>query len=294
MIDIDNNTPVCIALKEYAQVSPKLFQKLLMTYGNPANIFQMTPEDISSMVGIKLEQAHKIIDCHQSFEKAIEMIDRLESLDISAISYFHEEYPESFRTIAEPPLVVYIKGDRQLLQDGGIAIVGTTSADQSSLKMAVDFAREFSGYSKTIISGLAAGIDSAAHLGCLKNQGKTVAVLGCGHLNIYPEENIPLTNLILESGTVVSEYDIYADAIPGRLISRNRLIAALADAILVIQIGENKRGELYTARAAIDQGKPLFILDPENKLDDETLLKNSAIKIKGLEQIDEILEYIVR
>ncbi|OQX92939.1 MAG: hypothetical protein B6D58_00485 [candidate division Zixibacteria bacterium 4484_95] len=294
MMDIDNNTPVCIALKEYAQVSPKLFQKLLLTYGNPSNIFQMTPEDISSMVGIKLEQAQKIIGCYKSLDKAIEMIDYLESLDISVISYFHEEYPELFRVIAEPPLVIYVKGDQQLLQDGGIAIVGTTSADQSRLRMAADFAKEFSKHGKTIISGLANGIDSAAHLGCLKNQGKTIAVLGCGHLNIYPEENIPLINLILESGTIISEHDIYADAIPGRLISRNRLISALADAVIVVQIGEEKRGELYTARAAIEQGKPLFLLDPDNKSDNETLLENSAIKIKGLEQIDEILEYVIR
>lgn len=294
MIDIDNKTLVCVALKEYGQVGPKLFQKLLMIYGDPANIFEILPEDISSMAGIDLEQARKIIGVQQSFEESIEMINRLESLDISVIGYFNEEYPKSFRAIADPPLVVYVKGDHQLLQEGGVAIVGTTSADQSSIKIAVDFARGFSEYGKTIISGLAAGIDSAAHLGCLKNQGRTIAVLGCGHLNIYPEENIPLANLVADSGTVVSEYDIYADAVPGRLISRNRIIAALADAVLVVQIGQNKRGELYTAQAAADQGKPLFIWDPKDELDNETLLKNSAIRIKGIEQIGEILEYIIR
>lgn len=294
MKDVDSKTLVCVALKEYGQVGPKLFQKLLMFYGDPANIFEMLPEDISSMAGIDLEQAQKIVDVQRSFEESVEMINRFESLDISVISYFSEDYPRSFRAIADPPLVVYVKGNRQLLQDGGVAIVGTTSTDQSSIKMAVDFAREFSRHGKTVISGLAAGIDSAAHLGCLKNQGKTIAVLGCGHLNIYPEENIPLANLIAESGTVVSEYDIYADAVPGRLISRNRLIAALADAVLVVKVGENKRGELYTAQAAVDQGKPLFMWDTKDELNNETILKNSAIIIKGLEQIGEILKYIVK
>lgn len=294
MLDINDNSLICVALKEYGQVGPKLFQKLLMIYGDPANIFGLAADDLSSMVGIDQEQSNKIIGAQDYLEDARQMINQMQDFGISVISYFDSGYPGSFRGIAEPPLMVLVKGDHELLGEGGVAIVGTTSADHAGMRMAVDFAKRFVRHGKTIISGLAAGIDTAAHLGCLRDDGRTIAVLGCGHLNIYPEDNTALANLISETGAVISEYDIYAEAIPGRLISRNRLIAALADIVLVAQIGEDRRGELYTAEAAIDQGKPVFILDQENSLDDETLLKNAVIKVKGIDQIDEMLEYIIR
>jgi DNA processing protein len=204
-----------------------------------------------------------------------------------------DNYPEHFRHIPDPPVAIYSRGDSDLLQQGGIAIVGTTAADQDGIRAAVDFARGFVEHGKTIISGLALGIDSAGHLGALKNGGKTIAVLGCGHLNIYPEENESLAGLITDSGTVISEFDIHAKAIAGRLVSRNRLIAGLADAVLIVQVGRKRRGELYAGQAALDQGKPVFVYDPNDQYAAQELLNNLVIKIKSLEQIDEMLSYIV-
>jgi DNA processing protein len=294
MANIDDNNIICLILKEYGHVGPKLFQQLLMTFGHPAGMFEKYPEEISSMVGINMDRAQKIIDAGQSFDEARDTVNRLETLDISVISYFSDAYPESLRKIADPPLVLYAKGDEKPLKKGGIALVGTTLADQAGIKAAVDLAKAFSKHNQTIISGLAIGIDSAAHLGCLKNGGKTVAVLGCGHLNIYPKENIPLANMICESGSLISEFEAHAEAIPRRLVSRNRIIAALADIVILVQIGEDKRGELYTAQAAIDQGKPVFVYDPEDKHNSETSLNGLIIKIKELEEIDEVLKYIIR
>jgi len=291
MISIDDNTVVSLALKEYGQVSPRLFQQLLIIYSEPYNIFDNDPDEIASMAGISMKRAQKIIEAKESLDDICETINRLQSINISIVSFFDSAYPKSLRKIDDPPIVLYVKGDEALLDKGGAAIVGTTSADQQGLKAAVDFARELTSRGQAIISGLAAGIDSAAHLGCLKNNGKTIAVLGCGHLNIYPEENAPLARLIAESGTVISEFDIHADAVPGRLISRNRIIAALADIVILAQIGEDKKGELYTAQAAIDQCKPVYVYDPEDKYDSETLLNNLIIKIKGTTEIDEIIKY---
>ncbi|MCD6163549.1 MAG: DNA-protecting protein DprA [candidate division Zixibacteria bacterium] len=291
MINIDDVAIVCLALKEYGHVGPKLFQQLMITYGEPANLFERDPEDISSMVGINLERAQKITDSQESLAEAREIVNHLSTINIDVISYFDDAYPESLRKIADPPLLLYVRGDLQLLSSGGAAIVGTTSPDNAGIKAAVDFAREFSKRGITVVSGLAAGIDSAAHLGCLKNNGKTIAVLGCGHLNIYPEENISLAQLITESGVVISEFNVHADAVAGRLVSRNRIIAALADVVIMAQIGDNKKGELYTARAALDQGKSVFVFDPDDIHDSETLLENMIIKIKDLGEIDEILKY---
>lgn len=282
---------ICFALKEYGGIGPKLFQQLLLIYGHPKNIFTQTADDISSMTGINIERAEKIVESQNSIDMAEKQINDLLDINIHLISYFDERYPQAFRTIADPPVTFYHRGDDKLLDLGGVAIVGTTSADQAGIRAAVDFAKGFAGLEKTVISGLAAGIDTAAHLGSVQNNGKTVAVLGCGHLNIYPDENGPLASMIGDKGAVISEFEIYADAIPGRLVSRNRLIAALADVVLIVQVGETRKGELHTAKAAYEQGKPVYIYDPDNRHRD---MDPSYITIRHIEQLEEIAAVIIR
>jgi len=294
MVELDDNTAVCLSLKEYGQVGPKLFQQLLLTFGEPAGLFDRDAEEIASMVGIDLGRAKKIVEARNSIGAVRDQVDRLAEIDIAVLSYCDRRYPTCLRQIPDPPLAVYLKGDESLLHAGGVAIVGTTAADQAGIRSAVDFAGAVSSRGHTVISGLAVGIDSAAHLGSLKNGGRTIAVLGSGLLNIYPEENGPLADTIKETGAIVSEFDIHAEAIPRRLVSRNRIISALADLVIVIQIGEEKRGELYAAGAAVDQGKPVFVFDPEERYDAETLLDYPVIKVKQLSEIDGILRYIVR
>jgi DNA processing protein len=264
----NDNTTICMTLKEYGKVEPKLFQQLLITYGNPENIFYYSPEDISSM------------------------ISRLNAINIKIVCFFDETYPESLRKIADPPILLYVKGDPQLLSKGGVAIVGTTSADEIGIKYSIDFARKFTDNGLSVISGLSTGIDSAAHLGSLKNNGKTIAVIGSGHLNIYPEENVTLGRLIAESGAVVSEYDVHAKVSPNQLTERNRIIAALADIVVLMQIGNKTKSELHIAQAAIDQGKLVYVYDPDSIYDSESLLGNMINKIRTIDEVDEILEYI--
>ena len=293
MIKIDDQTLICFALKEYGQVGPKLFLQLSMMYGQPGNIYDYSSDEIASMNNISLERAEKIVASQDAIEQARETIENLQTMNIAVISYFDESYPERLRRIPDPPIALYVRGDLSLPSEGGVAIVGTSAANQDGIRASVDFARALSEQGQTIISGLALGIDTAAHLGALKNSGKTIAVLGCGHLSIYPEENESLAGLIAEQGTLVSEYDIHAKAIPGRLVSRNRLIAGLADAVLIMQIGDKRRGELYAAEAAIDQGKSVFIFDPDDRYDVEILHNNLVIKINSLEQIDQIMRFII-
>jgi len=294
MTDLDGNRIACLALKEYGLVGPRLFQHLLLTYGSPTNIFNFSAEELSAMTNIDLAKARRIIEAGERLIDLQDTLDEVGMSNIHAVSYVDDDYPEALRRIAEPPLAIYVKGEVGLLQKGGVAIVGTTVADQDGIRLAVKLAQLSTEAHQTVISGLAAGIDSAAHLGCLKAGGKTLAVLGCGHLNIYPDENIPLAGLIAEAGIVISEYESYADPIPRRLVARNRLIAALADAVVVVQIGEAKKGELHAARAALEQGKPVFVVDPDGKYSSEPLLNNQAITIGGSDQFDEVLKYMIR
>jgi len=293
MTNIDEQKLVCLALKEYGQVGPKLFQQLLLMYGNPGNISDSNAEEIASMTNVNSQRAEKIIASFEQLDQAKDTLAHLETLNISAISYLDQEYPELLRHIPDPPIMIYVRGDAGLLNDGGIAVVGTTSANQEGIRAAVDFTKRIVENGQTVISGLALGIDSAAHLAALKNAGKTMAVLGSGHLNVYPEENEPLAGLIGQSGALVSEYDIHATTNAGRLVSRNRLIAGLARAVLIVQVGETRRGELYTGQAAIDQGKPVFVYDPSGQYQAEELLNSLVIKIKNIEQIDEMMSYVI-
>ncbi len=286
-------TSICLALKEYGQVGPKMFQNLMMVYGEPSNIFDHTPEEISSMVDINMERAGKIAAAGTRLAEAEETIDYYQTLNVSTISFLDHDYPDSLRNIPDPPIVIYTRGDIDTLNYSGIAVVGTTAATQEGIRAAVDFTNAFIEHDKAIVSGLAMGIDASAHLAAIKSAGRTIAVLPGGVINIYPEENEPLAKLITDSGVLISEYDIHATAVKGRLVSRNRLIAGLAKAVFIVQVGEKRRGELHAGQAAIDQGKPVFIYDPYDQYSKEELLNNLVIKIKSIEQIDEIISYIV-
>lgn len=287
---------ISYALSELCGVKPKLFQKLLLTYGDPKNIYAQTADDLSAMIGIDLQKASQIVDTQHELEKTASEIERLQALDIDYISYFDSRYPQPFRQLSEPPLGLFLRGDEAMLDQGGLAIVGTTAANQENIRVAVDFAKETVRYGKNVISGLAAGIDSAAHLGCIKAEGKTAGVLGCGILNIYPEENESLAKLVAETGVLISEYNIHAEAIPLRLVARNRLIAALSDAVLIVQVGESRRGELHAAAAAIEQGKPVFVWDPgaRGKNDGNDWLDSSYYRIEDVSQIDQIFAVMTR
>jgi len=287
----DKLKTICTCLKEYGKVGPKLFQQLLIIYGNPYNIYDENPDELMSMTGMSSEKAADICASRDKIDIVRENIERLEILGINTISFFDEAYPDSVRDIADPPLVLYVKGELTLMSKKGVAVIGTAQPDQAGLRRAVDCAKALTRAGMVVNSGLAMGIDAAAHLGCLNTGGNTVAVLGCGHLNIYPDENIPLARLIAESGAVISEYDIHADAIKGRLIGRNRLIAALSDIVFIAQLGDTRRGELHAARAAIEQGKPVYIFDPDDKYDRQTLLDGMITKIGSIEQVDQLLEY---
>jgi len=291
---------ICYALAETCKVRPKLFQRLLITYGNPVNIYAQKPADLAAMVGISQEKAEQIIETQYGLDKTAEEIERLHLLDIEYLSFFDDRYPESLRRIAEPPLALFLRGDQEMLNRGGLAIVGTTAADHDNIRAAVEFGRATARSGRNVVSGLAAGIDSAAHLGCIQAEGKTTAVLGCGLLNIYPEENSGLAKIIGETGALVSEYNIHAEAIPLRLVARNRLIVALSDAVLIVQVGESRKGELYAAAAAVEQGKPVFVWDPDNRydakgrIDNHDWLDDTFYRIEELNQLDRIFAAMTR
>lgn len=186
---------------------------------------------------------------------------------IEVIKYDHEEYPEALKQLVDAPLLLYRMG-RKLNEYGKkIAIVGTRKASESGRKNAWDFAKNCAEAGLAVVSGLAFGIDSAAHRGCLDGGGRTIAVLGSGLNNITPPGQSGLVREILaKGGSVISEYAIDEPAYKGRFLERNRIIAGLCEATLVVE-APSRSGALNTATQAFEQNRQVFALPGEiNKL----------------------------
>jgi DNA processing protein len=171
-------------------------------------------------------------------------------------------YPQQLLTIADPPLLLYVRGNPALLARAGLAVVGARSASSGGIENAQAFARYLATHGWTIVSGLALGIDAAAHEGALSAGlagGGTVAVVGCGVDIVYPRQNGELAERIAQHGAVVSEYALGAPPMKHHFPQRNRLVAGLAQGVLVVEAA-SQSGSLLTARLAADSGREVFAI----------------------------------
>lgn len=169
------------------------------------------------------------------------------------------DYPPSLRHIADPPLLLYAKGEPALLQRPAVALVGARNATLQGMANARQFARALSEAGQLVVSGLALGIDAAAHEGGLQGTGGTVAVIGTGIDRIYPRRNAQLARRIAEQGCLLSEFPLATPARPQHFPIRNRIIAGMARATLVVEAAA-RSGSLITARAALDGGRDVYVV----------------------------------
>lgn len=208
------------------------------------------------------------------------------------LSKTNKYYPKRLLKIKDAPTKLYTEGNYELLNKDSIAIVGTRNCTEYGRKYAKEFAEELSKNGMCIISGMAVGIDTIAHINSMKEQGKTIAVLGSGFNKIYPEENKMLFNQILENGgCVVSEYPLEEEMDKANFPKRNRIISGISLGTLVIE-AKYRSGSTITAKYAIEQRKEVFCIP--NRLDISTgystnlLIKNGANLVM---QPEDILEF---
>ena len=186
-------------------------------------------------------------------------------MQIEEISIESKEYPVQLRYIHNPPAKLYVLGNKKILKENGIAIVGTRNATEYGKKVAKKISKELSQNGINIISGLALGIDTYAHMGNIlaNSKGKTIAVLGSGIDEMYPKQNIELAKKIIKSGgCIISEYSIGTKPEKMNFPQRNRIISGLAKGVLVVEAGE-KSGSLITADFALEQGREIFAIPGE-------------------------------
>ncbi len=209
-----------------------------------------------------------------------------------------EEYPERLREIFDPPTMLWIRGDRTLLVLPGIAVVGTRHPTPYGTGMAEMLSRDLAAHGLMILSGMARGVDTAAHRGALDAHGKTVAVWGTGIDVIYPKENKRLAERILESGSaILSEYPMGTFPAPQNFPIRNRILSGMSVGVLVIEASENS-GTRITARCALEQNREVFAVPgnvtSKSSWGPNTLIKQGAKLVATWEDVWEELPTQVR
>ncbi len=235
----------------------KLLNRLLIRFGSLDPVFEASLTDLQSVQGIGpiLAARLKAIDFKQIATRAAE----IEAQGITISTWNAPDYPAAFHMLEDKPLVVFRKGALSPADDQAIAIVGSREAGQPAL----DFARELAAACAkaywTVISGLARGVDSQAHLGALEAGGRTIAVLGSGLNRIYPPENGTLAAQMTQNGAILSENAPEAEPTRDVLVYRNRLITALSRATVVVEAGISS-GALHAARRARAQGRRVYAL----------------------------------
>ena len=234
-------------------------RKLLLAYGMPEQIFSTDFGDLHQIVS---DQQARVL-CLPPTAAVQALIERTEQWCTepgnSLVTLADPAYPPSLLNIPDPPTLLYVKGRKALLSSAAVAVVGSRNATAQGMVNARQFSGLLSQAGLTVVSGLASGIDSAAHQGALTGPGSTVAVIGTGIDIIYPASNRQLARNIAADGCLISEYPLGTPAIAANFPRRNRLISGLARGVLVIEAAAQS-GSLITARMALEQGRDVFAI----------------------------------
>ncbi|HEY3415734.1 MAG TPA: DNA-processing protein DprA, partial [Armatimonadota bacterium] len=238
-----------------AQVGAAAALRLLEAFQHPQAIFAATPREWALRARLSARGSERLLDAINR-DLAGE-VARLEHLGIRMLSLQDADYPPRLRAIPDPPCVLFVKGTLPPPEQGAIAIVGSRRASLYGRHVAAELATGLVQRGFAIVSGMALGADAAAHEGCLRAGGRTVAVLGCGVDVIYPPEHTELYERIAATGAVVSEFPPGAPPTRTTFPIRNRIISGLSAGVVVVEAPE-KSGALITADHALEQGREVF------------------------------------
>ncbi len=276
-----------IILNAVPGVGNASIRRLLEYYGSATKTLSLTENALISdqVVPAKLIAAIVQFPKEQFLTKELALIAEH---GVRVLTFNDEEYPESLRAIADSPIVLYVKGRLPENLSLSIALVGSRNASLYGISIAEQWSARFAELGFAVVSGMARGIDTAAHTGALKAHGQTVAVLGCGLSHIYPPENKKLSDAIVANGALVSEFAMEILPMPYNFPRRNRIISGLAMGVVVVEAAA-KSGALITADFALEQGREVYAVP--GKVDSPTskgvhgLIKQGAKLVSGIEDI---------
>lgn len=239
------------------KIGAKAQNSLLEKFKKPENIWKLDDELLSQIlnkeqIGILTNEIYK-----QNLDRYEEYMNEHK---IKMITIYDKKYPEKLRNIYDPPVVLYIRGNEKILNQKSIAIIGSRQCSQYGQEIAKEFAYNLSKYNINVISGLARGIDTFAHIGAVNAKKTTIAVVGNGLDVMYPKENEKLQEKIIENGgAIISEYPIGTKTEKMNFPARNRIISGLSDGVVVVEAGL-RSGTLITVEFALEQGKNVYAI----------------------------------
>ena len=286
----DNIKTYLIALNQIEKIGDRRIYELIKHYESVENIFEEKEKNLKELIEKKFKFKINDFSKNEILDKAENIIKKSKEHEIGILSLFDKEYPFNLKQIDNPPYILYYKGDLKKLRRNSVSIVGTRNPTKESKKYAFDIASKLSALNITVVSGMAKGIDKEAHLGAISSLVNTVAVLGNGIDIVYPSENVKVYNKLIESGIVISEFEVGRKPDRMNFPRRNRIISGLSYATIMAE-ASSKSGALITVDYALNQGREVYIAPYDEKLKEyfgnHKLYKEGA---KIINDVNDILE----
>ena len=274
-------------------IGPVIFTKLLKRYGSTDKIFGVSVSELSKVNGIGPKIAERIAVTRDRFDASSE-IELAHKLGVWIINLNDNRYPPALKQIYDPPPVLYIKGSLTRQDNLAISIVGSRQCSLYGQEQSSRLSHFLNSAGFTICSGMARGIDTSAHQGALSAGGRTIAVQGCGLGHVFPPENKRLFELITESGACISELPLDYEPVAKNFPPRNRIIAGLSLATIVIEAG-SRSGALLSAEAAMDYNREVMAvpgrIDSPLTKGPHKLIKQGAKLVESVEDVMDALGY---
>lgn len=279
---------VCLSI--IPEMGPVSFDRLLARFRTPERVLNASRSDLMSVEGVKSRLVLAITEAKlEDAERELELVRKAGGSILT-----REDLPPGLKVLDDSPIILYVKGKLEETDAIAVAIVGSRRCTVYGRNNAERLGYQLAERGITVVSGMARGIDTAAHRGALKAGGRTIAVLGSGLSNVYPAENKKVAERIAGSGAVVSEYSMGMEPLPGNFPRRNRIISGLSLGVVVVEAAQSS-GSLITATWAAEQGKDVFAVpgkagSPTSK-GTHSLIKSGAKLVDGVDDIiDELGE----
>ena len=278
-----------VVLNAVPGLSNRVVLRLVEQLGTAAAVLEAGPRTLARIGGVP-PAAGKNISHFKQDEFLREEQARCSALKVRVTTCWEEPFPRILKQIPDCPIVLYYKGDIRPEDEKAVAVVGSRHATVYGRLMAEQLSSRFAELGITVVSGMARGIDSAAHTGSLRANGRTLAVLGCGLSRIYPPENEGLMEAITRNGAVVSEFPLTTEPLRYNFPRRNRIISGLSLGVIVVE-ARRRSGALITSRFALEQGREVFSIpgriDQPASWGTNQLIKDGA---KLLLRVEDVLE----
>ena len=271
-----------------AVLPSEVTRNLLQEYGEPSAVYQAFLDSGSRLPGVN-GQALQTLRKNASAAELNRYRELISRYGISAFTLSESIYPEALKNIPDPPAILFFRGNPQCMTRKLLSMVGSRSASYIGRETAQKLAKELSDHGVSIVSGMAGGIDTAAHTGCLEGKSPTIAVTGCGLDKIYPSDNKQLHDRILDNdGLILSEYAPGEKPLGWHFPHRNRILTGLAEALILVE-AKIRSGSMTSVQHALDQGKDVFVYPGDPRLPhfegNRQLLREGAIFFTSSEDI---------